>query len=44
MVTHHSYAARVLPQVILIDKQGLLRYFDVEGRLSELIKDLRRRP
>lgn len=44
MVTHQSYAVRVLPQVILIDKQGLLRHFDVEGRLSELIKDLRRRP
>jgi hypothetical protein len=44
MVTHQSYAVRVLPQVILIDKQGLLRYFDVEGRLSELVKDLRRRP
>jgi hypothetical protein len=30
--------------VVLIDKQGVLRYFDVEDRLPELIKDLRRRP
>jgi len=44
MVTHRKYNATVLPQVILIDKKGMLRYFDVEGRLPELIKDLRRRP
>lgn len=44
MVTHKRYYTTVLPQVILIDKQGILRYFDIEGRLLELIKDLRRRP
>ncbi|HOD50986.1 MAG TPA: carboxypeptidase regulatory-like domain-containing protein [Candidatus Hydrogenedentes bacterium] len=44
MVTHTRYAATVLPQVVLIDKQGIVRYFDVKGRLLELIKDLRRHP
>lgn len=44
MVTHKRYYSTVLPQVVLIDKQGVLRYFDVEDRLPELIKDLRRRP
>ncbi len=44
LLTHNRYDARVLPQVILIDKKGIVRYFDVEGRLPELLKDLRRRP
>jgi hypothetical protein len=43
-LTHNRYDSIVLPQIVLIDKKGVVRYFDVEGRLCELIKDLRRRP
>lgn len=38
-----NYGVNVIPQTVLIDKEGTLRYFQVEGRLLELIKDLRRR-
>jgi hypothetical protein len=38
-----KYAVHFIPQTVVIDKSGVLRYFQVEGRLPELIKDLRRR-
>lgn len=41
--TFGRYRVNYLPQTVLIDKNGVLQYFDVEGRLLELIKDLRRR-
>ncbi len=44
MITLNRYDTRVLPQVVLLDKRGVVRSFDVENRLPELIKDLRRRP
>ena len=31
-----------IPQIVLIDKKGVFRYYDVDGRLLELIKSLRR--
>ncbi|MDZ4857997.1 MAG: carboxypeptidase regulatory-like domain-containing protein [Candidatus Hydrogenedentes bacterium] len=31
-----------IPQVVVLDKKGVFRYYDVEGRLLELIKSLRR--
>lgn len=42
--TFDVYDVTVLPQTVLIDKQGILRYYDVDGRLLELIKSLRRKP
>ena len=42
-LTFDLYNTNVIPQTILIDKQGNLLYFDVHNRLPELIKDLRRR-
>lgn len=41
--TFDRYCTNVIPQTVLIDKQGIVRYYDVEGRLLELIKSLRRR-
>jgi peroxiredoxin len=41
-VTFDAYNTRYIPQAVLIDKKGILRYFEVEGRLLELIKSLRR--
>lgn len=38
-----NYGVNMIPQTVLIDKEGTLRYFQVDGRLLELIKDLRRR-
>ncbi len=40
--TFLSYSIEVIPQFILIDKKGVIRYTDVEGRIVELIKVLRR--
>ena len=42
-LTFDSYNTNVIPQTVLIDKAGVLRYYHVDGRLLELIKDLRRR-
>lgn len=42
-VTFVNYGVNFIPQTVLIDKQGVLRYFQVEGRLLELIKLLRRK-
>ena len=42
-VTFDRYSVNSVPQTILIDRDGNVRYYDVEGRLAELIKDLRRR-
>jgi len=39
--TFDRYNTNVIPQTFLIDKQGVLRYYDVRGRLLELIKTLR---
>ncbi len=43
VLTFDAYNTNVIPQTVLIDKEGKLRHFDVDGRLLELIKDLRRR-
>mgnify|MGYP001600215159 FL=1 len=40
--TFDLYDIFAIPQIVLIDKKGIFRYFDVEGRLLELIKGLRR--
>ena len=40
--TFERYNARYIPQTVLIDKQGTLRFYQVDGRLVELIKHLRR--
>jgi hypothetical protein len=40
--TLDSYNVMFLPQTVLIDKKGLLRYHRVDGRILDLIKDLRR--
>ncbi len=40
--TFERYLIRYIPQTVLIDKHGILRYYQVEGRLLELIKVLRR--
>lgn len=40
--TFDKYTIRYIPQVVLIDKHGVFRYFQTEGRLLELIKSLRR--
>ena len=37
-----GYGINIIPQTVLIDKEGVLRYFQVEGRLLELVKALRR--
>jgi len=37
-----AYNVNVIPQTVLIDKKGVVRYSDVDGRLHELIKVLRR--
>lgn len=41
--TFTNYRTSVIPQTVLIDKRGVLRHYQVEGRLLELIKELRRR-
>ncbi|MCC6699701.1 MAG: carboxypeptidase regulatory-like domain-containing protein [Candidatus Hydrogenedentes bacterium] len=40
--TFDVYDVTIIPQTVLIDKKGVLRYSDTEGRLLELIKSLRR--
>lgn len=40
--TFGKYDIHYIPQIVLIDKHGVLRYVTVEGRLLELIKSLRR--
>ena len=42
-LTFDLYNTNTIPQTVLIDKQGILRYYKVDGRILELIKDLRRR-
>ena len=42
-LTFDAYNTNVIPQTILIDKRGVLRYYKVDGHLLERIKDLRRR-
>ncbi len=39
--TFARYLTRQIPQTVLIDKRGLLRYYSTDGRLVELIKVLR---
>lgn len=41
-LTFTAYHTSIIPQTVLIDKTGAVRYFDVDGRLLELIKALRR--
>ncbi len=43
-VSFVNYGVNFIPQTVLIDKQGILQYAHVEGRLFELVKALRRRP
>ena len=40
--TFERYEISYIPQTVLLDKEGVLRYFRVQGRLLELIKSLRR--
>ncbi len=42
-VSFVNYGINFIPQTVLIDKQGRVQYVRTEGRLLELIKDLRRR-
>ncbi len=42
--TFSDYYIDSIPQFVLIDKRGVLRYTDIEGRTVELIKVLRRTP
>lgn len=42
-LTFDRYNTNQIPQTVLIDKRGIVRHYAVEGRLLELIKDLRRR-
>jgi hypothetical protein len=39
-VTFDLYRTSVIPQTVLIDREGVVRYFDTEGRLVELLKSL----
>ncbi len=41
--TFVGYGINFIPQTVLIDKEGVFRFYQVEGRLLELIKLLRRR-
>lgn len=40
--TFINYSIELIPQFVLIDKKGIVRYTDLEGRIVELIKVLRR--
>lgn len=42
-LTFDYYNVNFIPQTVLIDATGKLRYYKVDGRLMELIKDLRRK-
>ena len=42
-VSFEKYGINIIPQTILIDKAGMVRYVHPEGRLHELIKVLRSR-
>lgn len=42
--TFQRYKVRTIPETVLIDRKGILRYYAVPGRHLELIKDLRRSP
>ncbi len=41
--TFDNYGVNFIPQTVVIDKDGILRFFQVEDRLPSLIKALRRR-
>lgn len=43
-VSFVNYGINYIPQTVVIDKQSTVHYTQVEGRLFELIKALRRRP
>ena len=42
-VSFVNYGINFIPQTVLIDKQGMVQYYQPEGRLLELVKALRRR-
>lgn len=42
-LTFDIYNTNTIPQTVLVDKEGVLRYYKVEDDLLDLIKDLRRR-
>ena len=41
--TFLRYGINFIPQCVLIDKEGIVRYYNTDGRLLELIKVLRRK-
>lgn len=43
LMTFSAYRINTIPQTVIIDKQGNLCYYQVDGRLLELIKTLRRK-
>lgn len=43
-VSFINYNINIIPQTVVIDKQGVLQYAQTEARLLALIKALRRRP
>lgn len=40
--TFGEYGIVFIPQIVLLDKKGVVRYYQTDGRLLELIKGLRR--
>ena len=40
--TFVNYGINAIPQVVLLDKKGVVRYYQPESRLLELVKTLRR--
>lgn len=40
--TFAEYGIVFIPQIVVLDKKGVVRYYQTEGRLLELIKGLRR--
>jgi hypothetical protein len=40
--TFGEYGIVFIPEIVLLDKKGNLRYYQTQGRLLELIKGLRR--
>ncbi len=43
LVTFSSFRINAIPQTVIIDRQGNLCYYQVDGRLLELIQTLRRK-
>jgi hypothetical protein len=43
-VSFDLYNVSVIPQTVIIDREGIVRYIECDGRVPELIKAVRRRP